>query len=214
VNRSGTQPRAGPIITVKDYRGKRVLDVLLTLASSPLWIPIGIVCAALIRLDSSGPILFRQMRVGRAGSSFEVLKFRSMIHDQQGNPVIPDRSRITRVGRALRRLSLDELPQVLNILRGEMSLVGPRPTLEYQIGRYDERQRQRLAVRPGLTGLAQLNGRNSISWAARIELDIEYVQRQSPWFDLKLLALTPATVLTGRGISGHSKDDPLAVPPP
>jgi lipopolysaccharide/colanic/teichoic acid biosynthesis glycosyltransferase len=214
VNQSGTQPRTGPITTVKNYRGKRVLDVLLTLASSPLWISIGIVCAALIRLDSSGPILFRQMRVGRAGSSFEVLKFRSMIHDQQSNPVIPDRRRITRVGRALRRLSLDELPQVLNVLRGEMSLVGPRPTLGYQIERYDDRQRQRLAVRPGLTGLAQLNGRNSISWAARIEWDLEYVKRQSPWLDLKLLILTPATVLTGRGLSGHPPDDPLVLRPP
>lgn len=197
-----------------EYRGKRVLDILLTLASAPVWIPVCIVCAVVIRVDSPGPILFRQRRVGRAGASFDVLKFRSMVDDPKGNPIIPDEKRVTRVGRVLRRWSLDELPQLLSVLRGEMSLVGPRPTLEYQVERYDERQRQRLAVRPGLTGLAQLNGRNSISWTARIQWDLEYIQRQSPWFDLQLLALTPVAVLTGRGISGHSRDDPLAMPPP
>jgi lipopolysaccharide/colanic/teichoic acid biosynthesis glycosyltransferase len=201
-------------VTAVDYRGKRALDVLLTVASSPLWVPVGLVCAALVRLDSPGPILFRQKRVGRSGIDFEVLKFRSMIDHPQGNPVIPDQGRITRVGRALRRLSLDELPQLLNVLRGEMSLVGPRPTLEYQVERYDERQRQRLAVRPGLTGLAQLNGRNSISWAERIEWDVDYVKRQSVWLDLRLLVSTPVKVLTGRGLSGHPTDDPLSVPPP
>jgi len=198
----------------RDYRGKRALDLVLTLASAPVWMPIGIACAALIRLDSPGPVLFRQKRAGRSGSTFEVLKFRSMIDDAEGNPVIPDQRRITRVGQALRRWSLDELPQLLNVLRGEMSLVGPRPTLEYQVERYDERQRQRLAVRPGLTGLAQLNGRNSISWAERIEWDIDYVKRQSMWLDLRLLVSTPFTVLTGRGISGHPTDDPLSVSPP
>jgi lipopolysaccharide/colanic/teichoic acid biosynthesis glycosyltransferase len=202
------------IVTVVEYRGKRALDMLLTLASAPVWIPICIVCAVLIRIDSPGPILFRQSRVGRAGTSFEILKFRSMIDDPKGNPLIPDQKRVTRIGRVLRRWSLDELPQLLNVLRGEMSLVGPRPTLPYQVERYDDRQRRRLAVRPGLTGLAQLNGRNTISWTKRIEWDLEYIGRQSAWFDMRLLALTPMTVLTARGISGHSKDDPLATPPP
>lgn len=201
-------------MTAVEYRGKRALDMLLTLASAPVWIPVFIVCAAVIRVDSRGPILFQQRRVGRGGATFHVLKFRSMVDDPKGNPIIPDERRVTRVGRVLRRWSLDELPQLFNVLRGDMSLVGPRPTLEYQVERYDELQRQRLAVRPGLTGLAQLNGRNSISWAARIQWDLEYVRRQSPWFDLRLLALTPVAVLTGRGISGHSKDDPLAMPPP
>jgi lipopolysaccharide/colanic/teichoic acid biosynthesis glycosyltransferase len=201
-------------VTAVEYRGKRALDILLTLASAPVWIPVFIVCAAVIRVDSAGPILFRQSRVGRGGATFLVLKFRSMVDDPKGNPVIPDERRVTRVGRVLRRWSLDELPQLFNVLRGDMSLVGPRPTLEYQVERYDELQRQRLAVRPGLTGLAQLNGRNSISWAARIQWDLEYLRRQSPWFDLRLLALTPIAVLTGRGITGHSKDDPLAMPPP
>ncbi len=198
----------------RDYHGKRALDLALTLASAPLWMPIAIVCAALVRLDSPGPVLFRQIRIGRSGIPFEVMKFRSMVNHPQGNPVIPDQRRITRVGSALRRLSLDELPQLLNVLRGEMSLVGPRPTLEYQVERYDARQRERLAIRPGLTGLAQLNGRNSISWAARIEWDIEYVRRQSIWLDLKLLVSTPLTVLSGRGISGHPTDDPLTAQPP
>lgn len=201
-------------MTAAEYRGKRALDILLTIASAPAWIPVCIVCAAVVRVDSPGPILFRQRRVGRAGTSFQVLKFRSMIDDPAGNPVIPDETRVTRVGRHLRRWSLDELPQLLNVLRGEMSLVGPRPTLEYQVERYDERQRKRLTVRPGVTGLAQVSGRNSLSWTARIERDLEYIQRQSLWFDLRLLLLTPAALLTGRGISGHSKDDPLAIHPP
>jgi lipopolysaccharide/colanic/teichoic acid biosynthesis glycosyltransferase len=201
-------------VTEVEYRGKRALDMLLTVASAPVWIPVFIVCATVIRVDSPGPILFQQRRVGRGGATFQVLKFRSMVDDPKGNPVMPDERRVTRVGRVLRRWSLDELPQLFNVLRGDMSLVGPRPTLEYQVERYDELQRQRLAVRPGLTGLAQLNGRNSISWAARIQWDLEYVRRQSPWFDLRLLVLTPVAVLTGRGISGHSKDDPLAMPPP
>jgi lipopolysaccharide/colanic/teichoic acid biosynthesis glycosyltransferase len=185
---------------------------MLTLATAPVWIPACLVCAVVIRLDSPGPILFRQKRVGRAGTRFDVFKFRSMV-DHPANPIIPDQKRITRVGRVLRRWSLDELPQLLNVLLGEMSLVGPRPTLAYQVERYDELQRQRLAVRPGLTGLAQLNGRNSIAWTERIQWDLEYVRRQSPWLDLQLLALTPVAVLTGRGISGHARDDPLAMPP-
>jgi lipopolysaccharide/colanic/teichoic acid biosynthesis glycosyltransferase len=199
-------------VAASEYRGKRALDVLLSIASAPVWIPICVACAVVIRIDSPGPILFRQKRIGRCGATFNVLKFRSMIDDPKGNPVVPDPKRVTRFGRFLRRLSLDELPQLLNVLRGDMSLVGPRPTLEYQVERYDEHQRQRLAVRPGLTGLAQLNGRNSIPWAERIQWDLEYIRRQSPWFDLKLLAKTPVAVLTGRGVSGHSGDDPLTAP--
>jgi lipopolysaccharide/colanic/teichoic acid biosynthesis glycosyltransferase len=200
-------------MTSAEYRGKRALDLLLTLASAPVWAPICVACAVVIRVDSPGPIFFRQTRVGRAGRKFQVLKFRSMVDDPGGNPVIPDETRITRIGRVLRRWSLDELPQFLNVLRGDMSLVGPRPTLEYQVERYDDQQRRRLSVRPGLTGLAQLNGRNSIAWPERIRWDLEYVERQSPWLDLQLLALTPAAVFTGRGISGHSKNDPLSTPP-
>jgi lipopolysaccharide/colanic/teichoic acid biosynthesis glycosyltransferase len=196
-----------------EYKGKRIVDIVITVAAMPVWVPIGLVCAVLVRLDSTGPIIFRQPRIGWAGAAFNVLKFRTMFDSPDGNPIIPDDARVTRVGRALRRWSLDELPQLVNVLRGEMSLVGPRPTLSYQVERYDNSQRQRLAVRPGLTGLAQVNGRNRISWAERIQWDLEYVKRQSLWLDLRLLARTPAAVLSARGVSGHSADDPLAAPP-
>ena len=197
----------------QEYTGKRLIDVALTVSTMPVWVPICLACAVLVRLDSVGPIVFRQPRIGWAGTRFDVLKFRTMVDSPDGNPIIPDETRVTRFGRTLRRWSLDELPQLVNVLRGEMSLVGPRPTLSYQVNRYDDRQRQRLAVRPGLTGLAQVNGRNRISWAERIQWDLEYVNRQSWWLDLRLLVLTPAAVLSARGVSGHSADDPLAAPP-
>ena len=142
------------------------------------------------------------------GEPFEVLKFRTMLDGP--NPIFPDATRITRVGRILRRLSLDELPQLINVARGEMSVVGPRPTLAYQVERYDEHQLRRLAVRPGLTGRAQVSGRNSLPWAERIDLDVEYVESQSPVEDLRLVLRTVTTILTGDGVEGHPTDDPLA----
>lgn len=169
---------------------------------------VGGVCAVAVRASSRGPVLFRQERVGRDGVPFVALKFRTMLVGD--NPVFPDASRITTAGAVLRRLSLDELPQLVNVARGEMSVVGPRPTLAYQVERYDDRRRQRLAVRPGLTGLAQVNGRNAISWPERIEWDLEYVDRQSVLLDLRVLAATAATVVSGRGAEGHPSDDPLA----
>jgi lipopolysaccharide/colanic/teichoic acid biosynthesis glycosyltransferase len=173
---------------------------------------LGAGCALAVRLTSRGPVLFRQRRVGIGGHEFEVLKFRTMVAGD--NPVFPDATRITSAGRWLRRLSLDELPQLVNVARGEMSVVGPRPTLPYQAERYDDRQWRRLDVRPGLTGLAQIRGRNSLSWADRIEYDLEYVQRQSVWLDLSILAGTLRVVLTGEGAEGHPTDDPLAVSAP
>jgi lipopolysaccharide/colanic/teichoic acid biosynthesis glycosyltransferase len=174
---------------------------------------IGVVCALVVRVDSRGPALFRQLRVGRGGAPFVVLKFRTMIHVADDNPVHPDAERITRAGRILRRLSLDELPQLVNVLRGEMSIVGPRPTLPYQVERYDERQRQRLSVRPGLTGLAQLRGRNAITWARRIEYDLEYVEARSFALDVRIILMTLPALLSGRGTAGHPVDDPIASPP-
>jgi lipopolysaccharide/colanic/teichoic acid biosynthesis glycosyltransferase len=126
------------------------------------------------------------------------------------NPIFPDATRITGVGRVLRRFSLDELPQLVNVAKGDMSVVGPRPTLAYQVERYDEFQRRRLAVRPGLTGWAQVNGRNSLDWPTRIRLDVEYVERQSPATDLRIIARTLQTMLSGEGVEGHPTDDPLA----
>ncbi len=196
----------------RPYRGKRPVDlVLLALVAVPA-AALGAVCALAVRLTSSGPVLFRQERVGRDGTPFEMLKFRSMRAGD--NPIFPDADRITPVGRLLRRTSLDELPNLLNVARGEMSVVGPRPTLAYQVERYDDRQRLRLDVRPGLTGLAQVNGRNELSWPARIELDLEYVDRQSVALDLRILLATVRVLLTGSGVEGHQVDDPLAAEPP
>jgi lipopolysaccharide/colanic/teichoic acid biosynthesis glycosyltransferase len=131
-----------------------------------------------------------------------------MVHGD--NPIFPDADRITSVGRVLRRLSLDELPQLVNVARGDMSIVGPRPTLAYQVERYTDEQRLRLAVRPGLTGLAQIWGRNALAWAERIEHDVEYVRTQSLLLDLRIMLGTAIVMLTGRGAEGHPEDDPLA----
>ncbi len=191
------------------YRGKRVVDLaVLAVVAVPAAV-VGALCARAVRLDSRGSVLFRQERVGMGGRPFVVFKFRTMVDEP--NPVLPDDDRITRAGRVLRRLSLDELPQLLNVWRGEMSVVGPRPTLAYQVERYDARQWQRLSVRPGLTGLAQIRGRNAISWTARIEHDLEYVQCQSARADAAILARTARVILTGEGVLGHPVDDELVV---
>jgi lipopolysaccharide/colanic/teichoic acid biosynthesis glycosyltransferase len=156
-------------------------------------------------------VFFRQERVGMRGTTFRVWKFRTMVDGD--NPIFPDATRITTAGKVLRRLSLDELPQLLNVATGEMSVVGPRPTLPYQVERYDDHQRLRLAVRPGLTGLAQISGRNSLPWSERIDFDVTYVETQSVREDLRILARTAWTLLSGDGIEGHPTDDPLAAPP-
>lgn len=188
-------------------RSARGLDVVvLALVAVPALV-VGAACAVAIKLTSSGPVLFRQERVGRDGVPFVAVKFRSMLVGD--NPLVPDDDRITSAGRILRRTSLDELPQLLNVARGEMSIVGPRPTLAEQVALYDDRQRQRLAVKPGLTGLAQIRGRNELRWAERIEHDLEYVQTRSLWLDLRILVATVRVVLTGEGVEGHPEDDPF-----
>ena len=157
--------------------------------------------ALAIKLDDGGPVLYRQRRVGKDGTEFELLKLRTMIvgAEGQGAGWAVDRGdpRITRVGRALRRLSLDELPQLWNVVRGEMSLIGPRPTLQYQVDQYSPHQRRRLDVRPGITGWAQVQGRASLPWEERIELDVWYVEHRSPWLDAKILARTPLALFGG-----------------
>jgi sugar transferase EpsL len=191
------------------YRGKRLLDTaLLVVLALPAGV-LGLGCALAVRATSRGPVFFRQERIGMDGVPFMVWKFRTMIAGD--NPIIPDATRITSAGRWLRRLSLDELPQLLNVALGEMSIVGPRPTLGYQVERYDHRQRLRLCVRPGLTGWAQVNGRNALGWARRIDLDVAYVQTQSVLLDLRILVATARVVLSGEGVEGHAADDPLAV---
>ena len=160
------------------------------------------------KLEDGGPVLYRQMRVGKDGAEFELLKLRTMVVGAEtkgaGPAVSQGDPRITRVGRILRRLSLDELPQLWNVARGEMSLIGPRPTLAYQVERYTEHQRRRLEVRPGLTGWAQVHGRASLPWDDRIELDVWYVDHRSARVDLKILALTPLALFSGtyKGESG------------
>jgi lipopolysaccharide/colanic/teichoic acid biosynthesis glycosyltransferase len=195
------------------YRGKRGFDVVILAVVLVPSIALGLVCAVAIKLSSKGPVFFRQLRVGLNGAVFSLLKFRSMIDDPAGNPLFPESDRITAVGRILRRVSLDELPQLINVAKGEMSVVGPRPTLPYQVERYTPAQRRRLLVRPGITGLAQLRGRNRISWSERIEHDIEYIERQSILLDAKLVCRSLLTVLLGSGLDGHPRDDILARPP-
>lgn len=193
----------------RPYRGKRLFDlVVLAMAAIPSLF-VAAACGAAVRLSGPGPVFFRQERVGWKGQPFRVWKFRTMV-DAEDNPIFPDGQRITGVGRVLRRTSLDELPQLINVARGEMSIVGPRPTLAYQVARYDSLQRRRLRVRPGITGLAQVRGRNRISWAERIDHDLEYLDRQSLAYDLKIIAWTVQTLLSGKGASGHATDDPLA----
>jgi len=180
---------------------KRLLDVAGALAVLVVTSPLLALAALAIKLDDRGPALYRQRRVGRGGEEFELLKLRTMVvdADRQGAGWAVDRGdpRITRVGAALRRLSIDELPQLWNVVRGEMSLVGPRPTLAYQVERYTPRQRRRLEVFPGLTGWAQVNGRASLPWDERIELDVWYVEHRSLWLDLKILARTPFALFSG-----------------
>ena len=163
--------------------------------------PVLAAAALAIKLEDGGPVLYRQRRVGYQGRDFDLLKLRTMVvgAETQGAGFAVNRGdpRITKVGRALRRLSLDELPQLWNVLRGDMSLVGPRPTLRYQVEQYTPRQRRRLDVKPGLTGWAQVNGRTTLPWDERIELDLWYVEHRSPRVDLKILLRTPLALFAG-----------------
>jgi lipopolysaccharide/colanic/teichoic acid biosynthesis glycosyltransferase len=159
------------------------------------------VAALAIKLDDGGPVLYRQTRVGRDGRDFELLKLRTMVVGAEamgaGAAVNRGDARITRAGAVLRRLSVDELPQLWNVLRGDMSVIGPRPTLRYQVERYDERQRHRLDVKPGITGWAQIQGRAKLPWSERIELDLWYVEHRSPALDLRILLRTPLALFGG-----------------
>jgi lipopolysaccharide/colanic/teichoic acid biosynthesis glycosyltransferase len=178
-----------------------VVASLALLVSSPLLA----VAVIAIRLDSRGAAIYRQRRVGRDGQVFELLKLRTMLQGSDpvgvGTVVSRDDPRVTRVGRLLRRSSLDELPNLVNVLRGEMSIVGPRPTIEAQVDEYTPRQRRRLEVKPGLTGWAQVKGRAGIPWEERIELDVWYVDNRSLALDLRILARTFVLLVSGRGLS-------------
>jgi len=198
---------------------KRLIDILLSLIGLVLLaVPFAIIALA-IKLDSKGPVFFRQERVGKNGRSFKVWKFRTMVvgavQQGLGYNVAKDDSRITRVGAVLRNWGLDELPQLINVFIGEMSLVGPRPTLRYQVEHYDDFQRRRLQVKPGITSLAVVSGRNALSWKERIELDVWYVEHWSLWLDIKILFKTLWTVLvTHEGLYGEDGvNDPFVAPP-
>lgn len=184
-------------------RAKRLFDLAVALPLAVALTPAMAAIAWWVRRDSPGPAIYRQERIGFAGRPFTMLKFRTMVVGAErigaGIAVSDGDDRITRAGRALRRLSLDELPQLWNVVRGDMSLVGPRPTVAFQVAAYDARQRGRLRARPGLTGLAQVRGRAGIPWSERIEIDLEYAARQSLRLDLAILARTVVVVLRRRG---------------
>ena len=186
----------------------RVLDVVLGAALLAITSPLLALAALAIRLESGGPVFYRQLRVGKDGEQFELWKLRTMVPGAEamgaGIYVLEGDTRITRVGKLLRRFSLDELPNLVNVLRGDMAVVGPRPTVQEQVDRYTDRQRRRLEVRPGITGWAQINGRTSLPWPERIELDVWYVEHRSLRLDLRILARTARMLATGHGL--YSED--------
>ena len=183
---------------------RRAIDVVVSALALALSAPLLALAALAVRLESRGHPIYRQRRIGRDGRPFEVIKLRTMVAGAEsigaGLAVNEDDPRITRVGALLRRISMDELPNLINVLRGDMSLIGPRPTLPAQVERYTARQRGRLAIRPGMTGWAQVNGRASLPWSERIELDLFYIANRSLMLDLRILWRTAAMVLGGSGL--------------
>src|SRR4051812_26289299 len=186
----------------------RAADLVVAGAALAISSPLLAVAAIAVKVEGGGPVVYRQTRVGKDGVDFELLKLRTMIvgaeHQGAGFAVDEGDARITRAGRILRKLSLDELPQLWNVVRGDMSVIGPRPTLRYQVEKYTERQRRRLEVKPGITGWAQIHGRATLPWAERIELDVWYVEHRSPRVDLRILLRTPLALFGGhyRGATG------------
>ena len=182
----------------------RPLDLALALVLLVVTAPLLGLAALAIKLESRGPVFYRQRRVGKDGRPFELVKLRTMVPGAEamgaGIYVLEGDARITRVGRLLRRFSLDELPNLINVVRGELAIVGPRPTVQEQVDRYTERQRRRLEVKPGITGWAQINGRTSLPWPDRIELDVWYVEHRSLRLDLHILARTARMLASGHGL--------------
>lgn len=185
---------------------KRAFDLIVSVSALVALLPVLLVTAILVRIKLGSPIFFRQTRPGRDGKPFKMVKFRTMLDavDKKGNP-LPDKLRMTPFGSFLRATSLDELPELWNVTKGDMSLVGPRPLLMEYLPLYSEEQYRRHAVRPGVTGWAQVNGRNAISWEDKFKLDVWYVDNHSIWLDLKILFLTVKKVLVRDGISGEGE---------
>ena len=187
--------------------GKRAFDLFMVIVALPLWMTLVAVIALGLSLTQGKPVFFRQKRPGRYGEPFTLLKFRTMTASRGSDgKLLTDQDRLTRFGRLIRRFSLDELPEMLNVLKGEMSLVGPRPLLMQYIGRYSKQQARRHEVRPGITGWAQGNGRNALSWEQKFEFDVWYVDHIGFGLDLKILGMTVWKVLKGEGLSavGHA----------
>jgi lipopolysaccharide/colanic/teichoic acid biosynthesis glycosyltransferase len=185
---------------------RRVIDIVVALVAGILLAPVTAAIAVLVHVRMGRPVLFRQRRSGLGGKEFTIVKFRSMLPERY--PGQPDPERDTSLGRVLRATSLDELPQIWNVLRGDMSLIGPRPTLPEQVVHYSDRQRGRLAIRPGVTGWAQVNGRNSISWPERIELDLWYIEHRCLALDLKVLRLTLMRFVRPHGVTAEGGINP------
>jgi lipopolysaccharide/colanic/teichoic acid biosynthesis glycosyltransferase len=183
----------------------RAFDVVVAAIALIVLSPVLLVAAVAIKLSGRGPVIYRQRRVGKDGREFELLKLRTMVEGSDpvgvGKVVARDDPRVTAAGRFLRRTSLDEIPNLVNVLRGEMAIVGPRPTIPAQVKDYTPRQHRRHETRPGLTGWAQVQGRAGIPWEERIELDVEYVDRRSPTLDLRILAKTTWLLVTGHGLA-------------
>jgi len=193
---------------------KEVFDKIVSFISLVVLLPIFFVVAILIKLDSPGPVFFLQDRVGKDGKIFKVFKFRTMTSDApektKGKYIDKSNPYVTRVGKILRRTGVDELPQLINVLKGEMSLVGPRPTLPYQVAKYNEYQRKRLLMKPGITSWALIHGRNKLTWPERIEYDVWYVEHWSFWLDIKILFKTVWVVAKGEGLYADRETDEIA----
>ena len=189
---------------------KRLFDLTLIFLSLPLLLPLSLVVAWLVRSKLGAPILFKQIRPGKHTKPFEMIKFRTMTDERDSNgELLPDSVRLTKFGKFLRSSSLDELPELWNVVKGEMSLVGPRPLLMEYVPMYSSEQTRRHAMRPGITGWAQVNGRNSISWEEKFNLDVWYVVNKSLWLDIKILYLTGYKIFKKENIE-HSVAEELA----
>ena len=185
---------------------KRVIDVTLILLSLPLLLPLYWIVAWLVRSKLGAPILFRQIRPGKHAKPFEMIKFRTMTDERDSNgELLPDSVRLTKFGQFLRSSSLDELPELWNVVKGDMSLVGPRPLLTEYVPLYSQEQARRHRVRPGVSGWAQVNGRNAISWEEKFKLDVWYVDNRSIWLDIKVIGLTLKKVVARDGISADGE---------